>query len=273
MIVSRVRWALAGALAAALTAFGLAAATPAAAQETSQVFVVHGIPGQPVDVYVNQELTLDSFQPSEIAGPLELTAGSYDLALTAPGDPVEDAIVTADGVEVPGGANISVVAHLTEGGDPTITPFVNDVSELGADQARVTARHTAAAPAVDVRVNGSPVFSDVTNPNEATTEVDAGTISVDVALAGTDDVVLGPADLDLAGGTLTIGYAVGSADEGTLELLVQVIAVTDEVPEEVPAGTGGGAGAGWWYLLLGAGLLLLAGGLARFVLTRGALRQ
>jgi hypothetical protein len=275
MVTSRVRWAFAGALAAVLTVFGLAAATPAAAQQTSQVFVVHGIPGQPVDVYVNQELTLDNFQPSEIAGPLELPAGSYDLALTAPGDPVDNAIVTAEGVEVPGGANISVVAHLTEDGEPTLTPFVNDVSEVAAGQARVTARHTAAAPAVDVRAGGSPVFSDLTNPNEATAEVDAGTLSVDVVLAGTDTVVLGPADLDLAEGSVTIAYAIGSADDDTLELLVQAIEGADRAPEGVPAGTGGLAGtgvAGWWYLLLGAGVLLLAGGVARVALSRSASR-
>ncbi len=272
MGTSRVRWLLAAATATVLATMGLAAATPAAAQETSSVSVVHGIPGQPVDVYVNGELTLEEFQPTEVAGPLDLPAGSYDVALTAPGDPVEDAIVTADGVEVPGGANISLVAHLTEGGDPTITPFVNDVSQLAAGQARVTARHTAAAPAVDVRVDGSPVFSGVTNPNEGTADVDAGTVSVDVALAGTEDVVLGPADLDLAEGTLTIAYAIGSADEGTLDLVVQVIEGLDGAPDGVPAGTGGLATTGvatWWYVLVGAAALLLAGGAIRLALTRG----
>lgn len=272
MGITRVRWLLAGATALLMTAGGLAAATPAVAQETSQVSVVHGIPGQPVDVYVNGELTLGDFQPGEIAGPLDLPAGTYDLALTAPGDPVENAIVTADGVEVPGGANLSVVAHLTEGGDPTITPYANDVSGVGAGQARVTVRHNAAAPAVDVRADGSPVFSGLTNPNEETAEVDAGTISADVVLAGTDTVALGPADLDLAEGTLTIVYAIGSADDDTLELLVQTIDGLGEAPDGVPAGTGGLAGTGvavWWYVLLGAAALLLAGGATRLAVNRG----
>ena len=272
MGISRVRWLLAAATAMAMTTMGLAAASPAVAQETSEVFVVHGIPGQPVDVYVDGDLTLEGFQPSEIAGPLELPAGAYDVALTAPGDPVEDAILTADGVEVPGGANLSVVAHLTEGGEPTLTPYVNDVSTLAAGEARLTARHNAAAPAVDVRANESPVFSSLVNPDEATAEVDAGTVSADVVLAGSEDVVLGPADLDLAEGTLTIAYAIGSADEGTLELLVQVIDGLHEVPDEVPAGTGGHAATGvaaWWYVLLGAAVLLLAGGLARLAVNRG----
>ena len=38
-----------------------------------------------------------------------------------------------------------------------LTPFVNDVSAVPAGQARVTVRHIAAAPAVDVRAGGAVV--------------------------------------------------------------------------------------------------------------------
>jgi hypothetical protein len=276
MVMSGKRWLLAGATAGFVTAAGLAAAAPAMAQESSQVAVVHGIPGQPVDVYVDGELTLEDFQPGEIAGPLELPSGSYDIDLTAPGDPVGNAILSADGVEVPGGANLSVVAHLSEGGEPTLTAYANDVSALPAGQARVTARHTAAAPAVDVRVEGEPVFTGLTNPDEATAEVAAGTVSVDVVLAGTGTVVLGPADLDLREGSHTIAYAIGSADDETLELVVQVIDGVHAAPDGVPAGTAGLAGSGaatWWFVLAAGGVLLLAGGLARLAWTGGAVRR
>lgn len=58
--------------------------------------------------------------------------------------------------QVPAGANVSLVAHLTAAGAPTITPFVNNVSKLSAGQAWLIVRHTAAAPAVDVRAGGTP---------------------------------------------------------------------------------------------------------------------
>jgi hypothetical protein len=35
------------------------------------------------------------------------------------------------------GANVTLVAHLTAAGEPTATPFVNDVSPVAAEQARV----------------------------------------------------------------------------------------------------------------------------------------
>jgi hypothetical protein len=248
-------------------------ATPAYAA-TSQVSVVHGIPGTPVDVYVNGERTLENFQPGDVAGPLELPEGSYDLALTRPGEPIGSAILTVDDAAVPGGANISIVAHLGATGDPTITPFANDVSPTAAGQARLTVRHTAAAPGVDVRAGGEPVFNNLTNPNENSADLPAGTVSADVVLTGTDTVVLGPTDLNLNEGTSTIVYAVGSAEDDTLTVVAQTISGLHSAPHGVPSGTGGladtGPGLGW-YLLGAVGVLLLVGGAGRLLLTRTSL--
>lgn len=255
-----------------LTTFGIGAlsAGPALAA-ASQVHVVHGILGQPVDVYVNGQKTLDNFQPGTVAGPLSLEQGAYDLALTRPGEPIGSAIVTADDVQVPGGQNLSIVAHLTEGGQPAITPYVNDVSPVPAGKARVVVRHDAAAPAVDVRANGAVVFGNLTNPNEAKADVPAGTITADVTLAGTDNVVIGPQQLDLAEGTVTVLYAVGSAQDGTLSLIAQTLTGTASAPTGVPAGNGGHATgpAAWQYMIAGAGALLLIGGTARLLAKRG----
>ena len=98
------------------------------------------------------------------------------------------AVIEANDVAVPGGANVTVVAHLNEGGTPVLTPFVNDIKATAAGQARITVRHTAAAPAVDVRANGAVAFPGLTNPNEAKTDLPAGAVSADVVLAGTDTV-------------------------------------------------------------------------------------
>jgi hypothetical protein len=138
---------------------------------------------------------------------------------------------------VPGGANVSVVAHLNAGGDPVLTPFVNDVSAVDAGKARLVVRHTAAAPAVDILAGGEPVFEGLTNPNEAKADVTAGTVSAAVALAGTTEPVIGPADLNLAEGTSTIVYAYGSAEDANLALAVQTIDGLHSAPSGVPSGT------------------------------------
>ncbi|MEV4818244.1 DUF4397 domain-containing protein [Micromonospora tulbaghiae] len=267
----------AGGAVAALTFAGVGAATMSPAYAaSSKVSVVHGIPDTPVDVYVNGEKTLNNFKPGDVAGPLTLPEREYDIALTKPGEAIDKAILKVDDAEVPGGANISLAAHLSAAGEPQITPFVNDVSKVGAGKARLIVRHTAAAPAVDVRAGGKPVFENLTNPKEAKADVAAGSVEADVVLAGTDTVAIGPADLNLKEGTATIVYAVGSAEAKNLNVVAQTISGLHSAPGGVPSGTGGQAGTGvdtWWYVLAGAGVLLLVGGGARVAATARAGRR
>ncbi|QKV80307.1 DUF4397 domain-containing protein [Amycolatopsis sp. Hca4] len=248
----------AGAL-ATLTIQGPAAAAAA----ESMVSVVHGIPGQPVDVYVNGKKTLDNFQPATVAGPLSLAAGTYDVALTKPGEPASNPLLENKALAVPGGKNLSLVAHLDTAAKPALTAFVNDVSRTAPGKARLVVRHTAAAPAVDVRAGGKPVFPGLTNPKEAMADLPAGTVSADVTLAGTGTVVLGPKDLALAPGTETIVYAIGSADAKTLTLAAQTIKNLGAAPSSMPTGNGGLAadtGTGSWARPAAGGLLVALAG-------------
>jgi hypothetical protein len=236
---------------------------PAQAADNAEVSILHGVPGATVDVYANGKALLKNFKPGTLTDPQSLPAGTYDLKVVKAGDGADgDAVIEADNVKVPGGANITVVAHLNEDGDPSLTPFVNDVSKIPAGKARITVRHTAAAPAVDVRAGGDPVFTNLSNPDEKSAEVDAGTVKADVVLKGTDDVVIGPASLNLAEGTSTIVYAWGSAEDDNLKLAVQTVKGLHSNPGGVPGGTGGQAAtAGISTLhvaLLGLGLMGLA---------------
>ena len=62
-------------------AAGLVGAAPVAAQDTAEVYVVHGVPGLTVDVYVDGQRALDDFAPETVAGPLDLPAGSHTVAV------------------------------------------------------------------------------------------------------------------------------------------------------------------------------------------------
>lgn len=251
-------------LAATLMAGALAlVGGPAQAADDAHVSILHGVPGATVDVYVNGDELLSDFEPGTLTDPVALPGGDYDLKVVAAGDgPDGDAIMEANGVTVPAGANITVVAHLDADGNPALTPFVNDTSAIAAGEARLTVRHTAAAPAVDVRANGDVAFADLANGGEASADLPAGTVSADVVLAGTDTVAIGPADVDLTEGVHTIVYAWGSAEDENLQLAVQTISGMHSSPSGVPGGTGGQAadsGSPWLLAALGA---LVAGGAA-----------
>ncbi|WP_262002829.1 DUF4397 domain-containing protein [Microbacterium sp. Mcb102] len=232
--------AAAGLAVGMIAALGMAMPAGAATDDSAQLSVLHAIPDTPVDVYVNGELTLDDFQPGDLAGPLSLPAGDYEVALTATDAADASAPVLGPAtLTLAAGMNYTAVAHLTEAGEPGLNLFENDTSPTAAGQGRLTVRHVAAAPAVDVLAGGSPVIDGLSNPDEASLDLAAGTVSASVALAGTTDPVIGPTDVAVQDGVLTILYAWGSAEDGNLAIAAQTIEGLHSNPGGVPSGTAG----------------------------------
>jgi len=247
----------------------LAFAGPAqAAEGDAQLSVLHGVPGLTVDVWVNGERTLDDFAPSTLAGPLALPAGSYDIAITAAD--AADASAPVIGpvtVDLAAKGNYTAVANLGADGKPTANLFTNDVSQIAAGKGKLTVRHTAAAPAVDVLAGGSAVISNLSNPKEKTLTLDPGTVPAAVAATGTTQPVIGPADVSVKEGAHTIVYAWGSLADKNLQLAVQTIDGLHSAPGSVPGGRSGAAddGVDQAAAAIGfgaAGLALLLGGIA-----------
>lgn len=228
---------LAAVAVSALAAFTVAGfGAPAGAQDpTGTVTVIHGIPDTPVDVYVNGDLTLDNFEPGTVTDPLELPAGDYTIALTAPDAADDSAPILTGDTTLPAGANASIIANLDASGSPALNVFVNDISVTAAGEGRLVVRHTAAAPAVDVLAGGSAVIEGLENPDEAMLSLPAGTVSASVAAAGTTDAVIGPVDVPVVAGQVTIVYAIGSLEGESLGAAVQTITVGEEAAEETPS--------------------------------------
>ena len=236
--------------------------------QAAKVTVVHGVPDLAVDVYVNDELTLEDFKYETITDPLDLPAGTYKIDIRAAGDPATAKPALSGSATVADDTNASIVAHLDESGKPTLTVFVNDTSTVKAGDARLTVRHTAAAPAVDVLANGSPLFTNLANPDEQSADVAAGTYSAAVAATGTTEPVIGPVDLDLEAGTGYTVYAVGSLADDNLKVIVQTTSGLGGSPSGVPSGTVGLAATSsafplWAIVLLSAaGIGIVTSGLA-----------
>ncbi|WP_438941852.1 DUF4397 domain-containing protein [Naasia lichenicola] len=223
-----------------LTSMGAVVPASAISSTNADLYVLHAVPATPVDVYVNDKLTLDDFQPGDMAGPLDLPAGTYTVAITA-ADAADASAPVIGPIDLQLAANTSytAVAHLSEAGKPTATLFTNDLSSTAAGEGRLTVRHTAAAPAVDILAGGSAVVSGLVNPNEASLDLAAGTVSAAVALAGTTAPVIGPADVPIEEGVNTIVYAWGSATDKNLALAVQTIGGLHSSPDGVNTGTAG----------------------------------
>ncbi|MGV8966554.1 MAG: DUF4397 domain-containing protein [Cellulomonas sp.] len=261
---------LAGATAGLVLALAGALPAGAATPGNASLAVLHGVPDLTVDVYVNGTLTLDNFAPGDVAGPLDLAPGTYTVAITA-ADAADASAPVIGPIDLPLAAdkNYTAVAHLDAAGTPTATLFTNDISTTAPGEGRLTVRHVAAAPAVDVLAGGTVVITNLVNPNEQILNLPAATISAAVAATGTTAPVIGPADVNVAEGVNTIVYAWGSLEANNLKLAVQTISGLHNAPAGVPSGELGlasdptSSSAPW---LIGASLLVAAGGV--LLLTR-----
>ena len=237
---------MAGSVTGAFLLAALAVPMSASAATNAQLSVLHGVPGVTVDVWVNGALTLNDFKPGTLAGPLSLPPATYSVAITASDATSATDKVVIGPVDLPlaDGGNYTAVAHLDAGtpAKPTATLFTNDISKTTPGQGRLTVRHVAAAPAVDVLAGTSAVIKGLTNPKEQILNLAPATISASVVAAGTTTpALIGPADVPVVEGQNTIVYAYGSLADKTLAVAVQTITGLHTPPAGIPAGQTGAA--------------------------------
>ena len=206
----------------ALVAMVAATALPAAASaaDKGKLTVVHAVPGLTVDVYADDDLLLEDFKPGTITHPVRLDPASYEIEVTPANSTNE---VLSATVQVESGTDAAAVAYLSEDGDPTLGLFNNNQRPIRQSKARVTVRHTAAAPEVDVRFKRPGgkwrnVTTELMNGEQAKRGFKARRYRFDVVLAGTNNRVLGPTSLKLERRTHYFAYAWGSAHDESLRL-------------------------------------------------------
>ena len=207
-----------------LVAVALAAGTvvvPAAASQaatTAQVNIVHGLlqinqaDTYPIDVYTGpnnatswalastnllygQSASLGDLNPgttnvllcTHVANPAAtITACQDNQAIAVNGN-------SKTNVNIVSGANETLVAAYTgtpAEGRPSVLAFVNDVSCVATSStARVGVAHAAFAPAVNVAINGTASFSNVTEGNQGEINTTPGNKDIAVTLASNSNPV------------------------------------------------------------------------------------
>lgn len=202
---------LAVAASLAISLFGMSTANAADAT----LNVVHGIPGVDVNVCVNGAEAIPDFNPGDVETGVALAAGEYDFKIVAASSTCGGtAILEATAVALVDGGNYTAIAHLMEDGTPALDLFKNNVKPLDKGIARLTVRHTAAAPEVDVWANGSVVLEDVPHGASATMKVPTGVYAVWASLPGDHMPVIGPDVLKLTKGMAYQVYAWGDETSG-----------------------------------------------------------
>ena len=265
-------------VALAVTAAAGLAPAAASAQDPATITLLHGIPGATVDVVVDGEVVVPGFEPGTTQD-LTPFAGQTLVNVEVRAAGTEDVVIgPVAEFPVPDAGNWTVVAHLDADGNPTITPFENNVAPTADGEGRLIVRHTAAAPAVDLVVGDARPIEGAANGDSAELALPAGEIAgAQLAPAGGDPIVDVPT-VNLAAGTDLIVYAVGSLDDGSLTFYTQEIEVGTEAagddaaaegdgtPAPTAVNTGGqplddsNAPAPWVFALIAAAVALTFGG-------------
>jgi hypothetical protein len=199
-----------------------ASVTPASAQ--SYVYAVHGIPGAngfPVDIAVDGVCTVKGFTFGTVGGPLSLSPGSHtvDIYVADTLSPCKAPAALSATPALENGKTYALIAHLTEGGSPNLSGVELDLSRPAPGKGRFILHHTAAAPAVDVRVYRGegkgrtpsvsvPGFKNLADGGaQVPAEFQAGEWNATLSVGG--DVVFGPTTLKLKPRTAQLIFAVG----------------------------------------------------------------
>jgi Domain of unknown function (DUF4397) len=199
----------------------IAGAGSASAAPKATLNVLHGIPGAKVDVCVNGAEAKSNFVYKQRFS-AKLAAGTYKIKVrAATAGTCKGAVILKANPTLKGGKNYTVVAGLTAKASPKLFLFRNDLRNTMTGNARLTVRHVAAAPAVDVWVNGSPFLHGVRNGASWTGQVPKADYTVRVAPTGTATTVIGPRTFGLGAGTAYQVFATGNAKAG---YIFQVIA-------------------------------------------------
>ncbi|MEQ8768122.1 MAG: DUF4397 domain-containing protein [Planctomycetota bacterium] len=210
----------------------------AAPAHAADVYVVHGIPGAdagspdptlPVDISINGQCSLTNVLFKDRVGPIPLAAGQYqiDISLANPANPCSNPPVISATVTVGANENATIIAHLAADGSLTASKFTNDLSLPLFLHGRIVAHHTAAAPAVDIKLrrrgtlNLTADINGATNGAQAAADVFIGVWEGNIFPAGSHAApVLGPIAGLVGYREAYFVYVVGSLQNGTLDKIV-----------------------------------------------------
>jgi hypothetical protein len=249
-----------------------AATSSAQAQPEAEIMLLHGIPGITVDVAVDGAVVIAGFEPGDMQDLSSFAGQTLTNLEVRPAGTEDVAIGPVPSFDVPDSGNWTVVAHLDADGAPTITPFENDTSAAADGQGRLTVRHTAAAPAVDIVLGDTRPVENLSNPDEASLDLPAGEVAgAQIAPTGGDPIADVPTVSVTAGENLIV-YAVGSLADNTFTFYTQDVALEsagssagDGTPAPTAVNTGGALGSD-----SDSSMVLFAAAAALFALAGGA---
>jgi hypothetical protein len=234
----------AAALVLALAPVGFAASPAglsdnAAASAVGTVTLVEAAPGRPVEVRVDGRALHRAARVGDVIGPVRLPAGRHVFAFGSGGGAVQATI------ELRPGSSLDVVLHRPAAvrGASVVSSFRTPMRSIKAGRGRILVAATASLVPADVRIDHRVLFDNIANGESATIDVAAGRHRVALVPTGQGGpAVVGPLDVDVAAGTVTMIYAAGGPPGGALRTILHTVALGSDgeaAPGTVHTGSAG----------------------------------
>jgi hypothetical protein len=239
-------------------------AFPASAQEAppegdmATVTFVHGIRGLLADVYLDDELILRGFAPERATEPMELEQGSHQIDLREADAPADSKPAVTKEFMVPTAGRLTAIAHWSGVDDCIITLFDDTGDAVAAGSGRLITRHTAATDDVALTVDDQPLDSTLMPTNELVDTVQPGTHTIAIKDAQSNTTLVSNSKVPVPEGVARVVYLVGTAKDGSLNLLTQTVDGLESDPSGVPTGNSGLADDGGTQPLPLAAALVVA---------------
>ena len=184
-----------------------------------------------VDVYADSTLVASGITGGELESS-NLKAGNYDITVVPEGSSrfTRDPLLRERRVSLRAGDNYTFALHHSPSSEVTSTLFENKTRTVGRDMGRLTFRHIAQAPLVDLRTRGSVLMDGLGNGDERDLGLRSGDYKLRVVREDTRRKLVptsthtmqnAPGRQDM--GDNRIIYLWGSADDDSLRLTVQQI--------------------------------------------------
>ena len=193
------------------------AGTASAAPGDATLWVVHGVPGATVEVCVNGAPAKEDFAYRQKFSTL-VPAGDYTFALYAngancTGTPIDEANITRT-LAMDG--NYTIVAGVSNATSKVrFFWFTNDVANTMRGMFRLSIRHVAVAPALNVFMNKTRMtVPSLTQNGSKTLQLTPGDYVTRVKVAGSSDTIIGPLTRSYERKTAVQLYIVGNSTVG-----------------------------------------------------------
>jgi Domain of unknown function (DUF4397) len=205
---------------------------------SARLVIIQAVPKQALDVTIDGRTVRRATAVGDVLGPFTVSPGRHRIGFADASGGVRLTSI----VDVAAGSSRDIVVHLpaSVGGDPVVNDYATPRRTISPGMARVLIAHTATVAPADVRVDGKVVFRNIANGEYATADLAAGEHSVALLPAGlTHDPILGPLQVDLQEGTVTMVYAVGSPREHSMNVIAHTARVASNgavVPGSIDTG-------------------------------------